>query len=162
MGPTKAYRILVPRPGIEPPPPALAAQSLNRRTAREVPFPSSRSQVSKDSFAGPATLLLSYLLPNVSPCRPELKVLTLQVHCQFLLERGSKCSGRLFALSVETESFDGLGNPGRAGSSYQPLLKVYTRDNSGHGKPSPSNSRSLDLSVLRKSANLNLPSYPAP
>ena len=29
-------------------------------------------------------------------------------------------------------------------------------------KPSPSNSRSLDLSVLRKIANLSLPSYPAP
>ena len=30
-------RILVPRPGIEPTPPAVEAQSLHRRTTREVP-----------------------------------------------------------------------------------------------------------------------------
>ena len=33
-----AHRILVPRPGIEPVPPALEAQSLNQWTAREVPI----------------------------------------------------------------------------------------------------------------------------
>ena len=32
-----AYGILVPRPGIEPMPPALGAWSLNHWTAREVP-----------------------------------------------------------------------------------------------------------------------------
>ena len=32
-----AYRILVPRPGIEPAPPAVEARSLNHWTAREVP-----------------------------------------------------------------------------------------------------------------------------
>ena len=33
-----AYRILVPRPGVEPMPPALEARSLNHWTAREVPY----------------------------------------------------------------------------------------------------------------------------
>ena len=42
--------------------------------------PTSRSQVPKDSFAAPA-LVLSYLLPNLSLYRPELEVLTSQVHC---------------------------------------------------------------------------------
>lgn len=127
LGPTKAYRILVPRPGIHP---NLLHWQLRVSTARlpgKYPLPF-RSQVSKDSFAGPATLVLSYLLPNLSLWRPELEILTLQVHCQFLLERGSKCSGHLFPLLVKTEPFDGLGNPGRAASSCQPLLKVQARN----------------------------------
>ena len=129
FGPHQSIQDLSPQTRDPAPPPALAAQSLNCWTAREVPSPSFGSQVSKDSSAGPATLVLSYLLPNLSLWRPELEVLTLQVHCQFLLERGSKSSGHLFPLSVETEPFDGLGNPGRAASSYQPLLKVQARNN---------------------------------
>ena len=59
-----AWGLLVPRPGIEPAPPAVEAQRLNRWTAREVPLDTSESPSGVTSCQKPS---LTSSLPFLSP-----------------------------------------------------------------------------------------------